>query len=244
MYARDRAIILKRTSFGEADDIVTFFGLESGRLAGIAKSARKSVKRFGGALLPGSVVNLQYTERRGSELVWLEEATLILPAFSLTKSLSRLAALSSALRLALSFLKEKQRSGEKFHVLESFLGLLCERDPTLSDLTQFELSWLRVNGFAPVLDRCTKCSCRVNASLGWTFVPSTSGLTCPACTAQSGEDIPLSSTALQFSELVSGSREAPDEEWHAVRGMTTRFVEYVLGKPFIRWDPSGWTITS
>jgi recombinational DNA repair protein (RecF pathway) len=44
------AIILRRIEYGDFDLILSFLTLEKGKLSAIAKSARKSTKRFGGIL--------------------------------------------------------------------------------------------------------------------------------------------------------------------------------------------------
>ena len=44
------AIILRRIEYGDFDLILFFLTLEKGKLSAIAKSARKSTKRFGGIL--------------------------------------------------------------------------------------------------------------------------------------------------------------------------------------------------
>ena len=71
------AIIMRRIAYGDADWIVTFFDRECGRASGIARSARSSVKRFGGALEPGTLSEIAYTVRHGSELARLDEARVL-----------------------------------------------------------------------------------------------------------------------------------------------------------------------
>ncbi|MBU4287277.1 MAG: recombination protein O N-terminal domain-containing protein, partial [Proteobacteria bacterium] len=49
------AIVLRRIDFGDYDLIINFFTLNKGKISVIAKSAKKSVKRFSGVLEPFSV---------------------------------------------------------------------------------------------------------------------------------------------------------------------------------------------
>jgi DNA repair protein RecO (recombination protein O) len=46
----DEAIVIGLMDFREADRIVSLFTREHGRISGLARGARRSVKRFGGAL--------------------------------------------------------------------------------------------------------------------------------------------------------------------------------------------------
>ncbi|MBW1745923.1 MAG: DNA repair protein RecO [Deltaproteobacteria bacterium] len=52
------AIVLRRIDFGDYDLIVSFFTLNKGKISVIAKSAKKSVKRFSGVLEPFSVLEV------------------------------------------------------------------------------------------------------------------------------------------------------------------------------------------
>lgn len=146
-----RAIILKRIAYGEADWIVTFLDRERGRLSGIAKSARSSLRRFGGALEPGTAVELSFSERPGGGLVRLDEARVVRGIVGATKSLGRIQALARALSLALAFLPEGQPAPERFDLLERRLAAVSEGEPDAAGAVLFELEWLRLCGFGPQL---------------------------------------------------------------------------------------------
>ena len=70
LYTTD-AIILKTYELGEADRIVVFLTRDRGKRRGVAKNARRSRRRFGGALEPMTCGRVGYTEREGRELVLL-----------------------------------------------------------------------------------------------------------------------------------------------------------------------------
>src|SRR5437867_12762207 len=72
------AIVLKTRPVGDADLIVTFLTEAEGKIEGAAKAARKSRRRFGGALEPMTRGRAIWTETEGRELVRLEsfEATV------------------------------------------------------------------------------------------------------------------------------------------------------------------------
>ena len=67
--AAAEAIVLSTRPVGEADLVVTFLTEAAGKLAGSAKSARKSRRRFGGALEPMTRGRAVWTEVEGRELV-------------------------------------------------------------------------------------------------------------------------------------------------------------------------------
>lgn len=70
LYSSD-ALILRTYALGEADRIVVFLTSDRGKRRGVAKNARRSRRRFGGALEPLTCGRVAYDEREGRELVLL-----------------------------------------------------------------------------------------------------------------------------------------------------------------------------
>jgi DNA repair protein RecO len=71
LYTTD-ALILRTYKLGELDRIVVFLTRDRGKKRGVAKNARRSRRRFGGALEPLTFGRVGYRERERRELVWLE----------------------------------------------------------------------------------------------------------------------------------------------------------------------------
>jgi DNA repair protein RecO len=65
------ALILRTYKLGESDRIVVFLTRDRGKKRGVAKNARQSRRRFGGALEPMTCGRVSYTEREGRDLVLL-----------------------------------------------------------------------------------------------------------------------------------------------------------------------------
>jgi DNA repair protein RecO (recombination protein O) len=70
LYTTD-ALILRTYKLGESDRIVVFLTRDRGKKRGVAKNARQSRRRFGGALEPMTAGRIQYTERERRDLVFL-----------------------------------------------------------------------------------------------------------------------------------------------------------------------------
>lgn len=66
------ALILRTYKLGESDRIVVFLTRDRGKKRGVAKNARQSRRRFGGALESMTLGRVAYVEREGRELVLLE----------------------------------------------------------------------------------------------------------------------------------------------------------------------------
>jgi DNA repair protein RecO len=71
LYTSD-ALILRSYKLGESDRIVVFLTRDRGKKRGVAKNARQSRRRFGGALEPLTCGRVAYMEREQRDLVRLD----------------------------------------------------------------------------------------------------------------------------------------------------------------------------
>ena len=88
------AVVLRTWPLHEADLIVSFFTRDYGRLKGVAKSALRSRKRFGGALEPMTLTRAWFAERPRQELVRLDQLEIVTSPLSTPVDHARMAVLS------------------------------------------------------------------------------------------------------------------------------------------------------
>ena len=67
------ALILRTYTLGESDRIVVFLTRDRGKKRGVAKNARQSRRRFGGALEPMTCGRVTYRERERHDLVFVQD---------------------------------------------------------------------------------------------------------------------------------------------------------------------------
>jgi DNA repair protein RecO (recombination protein O) len=67
------ALILRTYKLGESDRIVVFLTRDRGKKRGVAKNARQSRRRFGGALEPMTCGRVTYRERERHDLVFVQD---------------------------------------------------------------------------------------------------------------------------------------------------------------------------
>jgi DNA repair protein RecO len=67
------ALILRTYALGESDRIVVFLTRDRGKKRGVAKNARQSRRRFGGALEPMTCGRVTYHERERRDLVFVQD---------------------------------------------------------------------------------------------------------------------------------------------------------------------------
>src|SRR5581483_3901299 len=88
------AVVLRTWPVHEADLIVSFFTRDHGKLRGVAKSALKSRKRFGGALEPMTVARAWFAEKPKQDLVRLDQLEIVSSPLGRPVDATRLAVLS------------------------------------------------------------------------------------------------------------------------------------------------------
>jgi DNA repair protein RecO (recombination protein O) len=232
MQQKSRAIVLRRVAFGEADWIVTLFTRDAGRISGIARSARASQRRFGGALELGSIVDVRYSERGNASFVRLEEAAVAVPTIGAMKSLARIGAVARSLCLALAFLPEREANPEKFDLLVRRIQALCEDDPKSADGLSFELEWLARCGFGPTVVCCASCGASAARGGRWSFEFDRGGIVCGSCSAMHAARVSLSEEARRgFVALADGGVPAEPAHADAATAVLGRYIDHIVGHP-------------
>ena len=150
------AVVLRTWPVQEADLIVSFFTRDYGRLKGIAKSASKSRKRFGGALEPMTVARAWFAERPGQELVRLDQLEIISSPLSAPVDHMRMAVLSFFAELLDEALPEHDPQETVFRLLLAVLEQTTVEQPWMP-LTYFSLWMTRLMGLLPDMGHCTAC---------------------------------------------------------------------------------------
>ena len=115
------AVILRTWPVQEADLIVSFFTRDYGKMRGVAKSALKSRRRFGGALEPMTVAQAWFAEKPKQELVRLDQLEIIRSPLAQPVDPTRLAILSFYAELLDEALPEHDPQEAIFRLLLSVL---------------------------------------------------------------------------------------------------------------------------
>lgn len=153
---RTEALLLRASPYGESDAVTTFLTEATGKIAAVARGARKSSKRFGGALEPVHTLQIEYDDR-GKELVTLKEASIARARIGLSQSLEALEAAGSALRWCRALCPVRTPEPEAFAALAHMLDALDASSPPRAELAAFGLRLLSAVGFGLELDQCVRC---------------------------------------------------------------------------------------
>ena len=150
------AVVLRTWPVQEADLIVSFFTRDYGRMRGVAKSALKSRKRFGGALEPMTQARAWFAERPGQELVRLDQLEIVLSPLSAPVDFVRMTVLSFFAELLEEALPDHDPQETVFRLLVAVLEQTTVEQPWMP-LTYFQLWMTRLMGLLPEIGHCTAC---------------------------------------------------------------------------------------
>jgi DNA repair protein RecO (recombination protein O) len=178
------AILLRRTDYGDYDLILSVFSLDRGRISLIAKSAKKSSRRFPGVLELFSEMELVGSSGRGRGLPVLQEAVLRQPFAGIRTAPLRVAYASYWAELVNDWMEEGEENALLYELLRYVLGELdrgAVPEAVLSIV--FQVRFLRLSGHDPNLACCVHCRREVDrippGRLGVDVARG--GIACPSC---------------------------------------------------------------
>ncbi|MBV8475997.1 MAG: DNA repair protein RecO [Acidobacteria bacterium] len=170
------AIILRTYPLREADLLVTFLTRIEGKVRGVARAAKKSKRRFGGALEPLTYVRAYYEDRERQDLPRLDACEVIASPLAREVTYARAVALGHVAELLDELLPDRESDDAVFRLTLSVLDAL-RGDQVWMPVTYFELWLTRLTGLLPDLSECSVCGAALNGRRAFFHVLS-DGLMC------------------------------------------------------------------
>ena len=160
---QSEAIVLRTYPLCEADLLVTLFTRAEGKVKGVARSAKKSRRRFGGALEPLTCVRAYYDDREGQELARLDSCDILESPLTGAMDYPRVVALEHMAETLDELLPDREANDAIYRLAVSVLRQLRTASIWMP-LTYFQLWLVRLVGFLPELGTCSKCGQSLNGS--------------------------------------------------------------------------------
>lgn len=182
---KSEAIILRTKDFGESDLIVTVFSSLNGTLKGVAKGARRSSKRFVNSLSIFSLVNLEFTERRSGDLVWLETCELIEGFPAIRSDYNLLLKASYMVELTEILFPLNVQSPEMFDLLRFALDSISNKQNTEETMIIFQSRAMKIGGFGINVSKCSHCGRPYRGEGRALFHPPSGSIVCLSCEKES-----------------------------------------------------------
>jgi DNA repair protein RecO (recombination protein O) len=214
------AIVLRTYPLREADLLVTLFTRAEGKVRGVARSAKKSKRRFGGALEPLTYVRAFYDVRERQELARLDACEVLESPLASEVSYARAVALGHIAELLDELLPDHEANDAIFRLTLSVLHVLTDQEIWMP-LTYFDLWLTRLVGFLPELTECVVCGRNLNGSQAY-FHALADGLMCADDKRLASSEISRESRALagqMFRAPVDGFIDTP---WPKAQGADLR----------------------
>ena len=217
------SIILKKTAFGEADEIITVLTLENGKMRFLAKSVKLAKSKLQNSLQSLFLVNLRIAQSRQGKLNKIIGSEVINSFAALRENLSAIKAAYIATELCVKFLPDEQKADASFNLLKLLFGFLNHTQllETKAEcgLLAFKIKFLETLGLAIVYPK--------NPGKELFFESSKGGFV----NSQSSLGILVSPKILkEFSELKEGSFKALPElpDLKDLKIIVSNFLEYHL----------------
>ena len=160
----------------EADLLVTLFTRAEGKVHGVARSAKKSKRRFGGALEPLTYVRAFYDVRERRELARLDSCEVLESPMASEVSYARAVALGHIAELLDELLPDHEANDAIFRLTLSVLQMLTGPEIWMP-ITYFDLWLTRLAGFLPEFTECVVCGRNLNGDRAY-FHALADGLMC------------------------------------------------------------------
>ena len=198
---QSEAIVLRSYPLREADLLVSFFTRQEGKVRGVARAAKKSKRRFGGALEPLTHVRLYWEDRERNELARIDSCDVLASPLTQEVDYARAVALGHVAEVLDELLPDREVNDAIFRLA---LAVLTQLQPgtVWMPLTYFELWITRLLGLLPDVSACVACGEELNGSRAY-FHALADGLLC------------VNDKRLASSEMSSESRELAAEMFRA-----------------------------
>ncbi|HEY7615925.1 MAG TPA: DNA repair protein RecO, partial [Terriglobales bacterium] len=210
------AIVLRTYPLREADLLVTLFTRTEGKVRGVARAAKKSKRRFGGALEPLTYVRAFYQDREQLELARLDSCEVLESPLATEVSYPRAVALGHVAEVLDELLPDREANDAVFRLALSVLAGLRGSE-VWGPVTYFDLWITRLMGYLPEFSECIVCGRTLNGSRAF-FHAMTDGLMCPDDKRLASSEMSAESRALAAQMLraplegfsVQGKQQAAD----------------------------------
>ena len=214
------AIVLRTYPLREADLLVTLFTRSEGKVKGVARSAKRSKKRFGGALEPMTYVRAFYDDRERRELARLDACEVMESPLATEITYPRAAALAHLAELLDELLPDREANDAIFRLTFSVLSRLRGSEIWMP-VTYFDLWLTRLVGFLPDLSECMACGRPLNGNRAFFHVLA-DGLMCGDDKRLASSEISSESRALAAQMFRAPVESFTGAEWPRSKGADLR----------------------
>lgn len=159
------AILLRKIEYGDHDYIISFLTRSNGKVSVIAKNAKKSVKRFSGALDLFCIYHIQcvYPKKNKDGLTILTQADLEDGHVNIRYDVFKTAYAGFWAELVHFWLEEEKPSERLYRLLAFSLGALDKGEISKQVISLlFQIRFMDLSGFTPNFETCHYCGINID----------------------------------------------------------------------------------
>ena len=177
-------VVLRTTPLRESDLLVVLYTDAHGRVTAVARGARKSQRRFAGALSLLVLGRYQLGRQPRGELWSLESAEVVREWTPLSADVVAVAHASYVAEVVGGLLPPEVPEPHALELIVALWETLAAGGPSPGALRAVEIALLDLAGHRPAIDHCAACSA-VDLEEGALFDPQRGGAICRPCAARS-----------------------------------------------------------
>jgi len=160
------AILLRKIEYGDHDLIISFLTKSKGKISVIAKNAKKSVKRFSGALdlFFADRIHCTFLKKKKDGLIILSHAELENGFTNIRYDIFKTAYASFWVELIYFWLEEDKAQSDLYDLLFFSLDTLNTGAISKEVLSLlFQIRFMSLSGFSPNIENCDICKTPVDS---------------------------------------------------------------------------------
>ena len=217
-----QGIVLKAVRYEENDVILTLFTRKLGKVAALAKGA----KRNKSSLLSSSQLfsYSNYTLKKQGGMYRVSQSDIIKSFYDISYDIESFSYATYVTKLVEGSTLENQTNNRLFILLAQTLYLYTQKNVDKKFITHaFELKFLDYIGFRPVVNRC--CGCGTQNLINPTFDVYEGGVLCNICSENSGNNLKLDITTLKLMEYILSN-----DILQCSKAKVSKYITYELEK--------------
>jgi DNA repair protein RecO (recombination protein O) len=220
MPKQSEALILRTYPFHEADLLVVLFTRTEGKIRGVAKSAKRSRRRFGGALEPMTHVVARWEDKGKQELGRLDSCEVLASPLATEMTYPRVVGLSYVAEVIDQLLPDREPADDIFRLALAVVRHLKGQSLWMP-LTYFDLWIVRLIGLLPDLSHCAACGTALNCHQAY-FHALADGLLCGRDKRLASSEISVESRSLAAQMFRAPLESFNGDPWPRQRGADLR----------------------
>ena len=226
MYQKHTGIILKKHPLGEADELLTIYTQDVGKMRVKAVSSRKIKSRLAGNLQSLNEIEFETAGKNLPILISVRARTI---NNYLRKDLKKFASALVGVETLYRLTPDRQGNPRAYEVLVDFLKALGETNREDVAVRAFQVSLLDCSGYAIPIEKCVNCNMSLTLDRDTPFFSSISGgFFCQNCDAQKKSNVKLTRDDLKTLQSFLKDTASVEDLSHAVGTVIDEFINYVL----------------